>query len=1038
MKESSSKFVPCIFIGLGGSGSGMVTALRQKILSRLDHEGLDKNDYLDKVFQFIAIDTTNKGHRHFGVPESNYINLGQFNGTEVVRLQERENAAKFNKWWYPDFYPGFLMFGAGTTRVNGRLCLIQNLRAGGTTVVSSIQRSCATAMGILQEGTAPINAVKVYFFSSICGGTGSGILIDLAVLARNVLSASNPWIFAYLITPEIVLKVAGERQKPQLFANAYACCKEISFWQDPSNSGKYDFSSIGFDIKLPKGERPFDLIHIFSGKNADGKEMPNFEKAHRLVADVVYHNAISPHTGQQATDAIFDKFMFYKTKSIVKHQISGAERAISFGSGCMAQLRFPQEKIRSFLGMELLEYFIRNYIWKEADASILFNDFITNRASLGPGELEKKILEDVKLPSEPIEWRQKIREINKEAWEGECDEIEKAIHGYKSRINKYLEEEKKPSLLNEFKVAIDGMLRNTLDLSGGPTRFGLVAQLIEKLEVELIGRVKRKDEERGSCSGNRFVDLLDATLNELERLGGFDLQEAKKNLEDAFSISGFKFWSKSRFIEDAKDRLENAYSVLINKEREYLIRSKLLQYFDDCLHIIQFRKKGIKFIRQNLLNDILKKVAREKANVLVGDEYDDERGGLIIEILGDRNWVLNSDYNKRYRTEADQEKMDGFAEILLTTGMGIGIENLSLIGLLESIWIDIEHGLKDSLLEQRMERFIEGVYTPLLKKCMEEFEDVRETSIWKALIWEAHSKGYFNKEKIKEHINNRCTELIKKAAPFWDLNKPVMEEYVHKNLRKDLVTLSLSKKAFKQFGEDYHYLTVGDIFGLALGDFNEIESYDPSGLTLVKLEYGFPLFSLNIAEGYEGYHQNYETQKEMGLPLHADRRYEEPSDKTFGIPDLQFPTGFEKDRLMFLLAEWFSPKKEELKLSDGTIKVNYLVVPVEQEKKAFIRHTKDGRYTLMDGRGASKSRKGRNNAEGEFPTLPVFQNVREQVIEYWRQNFTIPQRKNKLIQIKSFLEDWKNRVTNGELSEEIGKDLSAIEEKLKLGGDYLI
>lgn len=1041
------KYVPCIFVGLGGSGCNIISSIREKIFFRLKREGLDVQDYLDKVFQFVAIDTTNRGHAHRGVPRSNYVVLGNFDGNPVVELESKQHSVEFSKWWYKDYWPGNLMEGAGMIRLNGRLCLIQNMKGAGVNAIGAISASCQSAMNLLNEGTAPTTAVKVYFFSSMCGGTGSGILMDLAVLSRKILNPMNPWIFSYLINPEIVVKVAGENEKPQLYANAYAFCKELSFWQDPINYKKYNVDLMGQNISLPAGKKVFDLVHVFSGRNEAAREIPSYETAHKLIADIVYYSAISPHTGQRGSDSLCNHVAFYNNRGtgVLKDNNTGAERAISFGSGGMAHLRFPQEKVRSYLGMGLLEDFVRNYVWQEPDASGLFHDFMTNRSGVNAKNVKEGILKDVKLPPEPTGWREKIRESKESDWESCGNEVEKGIEGYKGNLGSYLEA-KSAGLFEGFKQALDGTLMNVLDSTGGPRRIGLVAQFLEKVQRELEGRV-RKGKEKKAGFEKSFAEEVEDLSEELGKLTRFKLKDSKESLRDAFSKSGLLVWIKSRGIRDAKEGLEGVYEGLVEKGRDYLIGLMLSGCFEKCLQIVESRKRGVRYLRKEMLNLIQDKVGTERPNVLTGDRYDDDCGGVVIEVLGDAQWVNKSEYSRRYRKEEDRDDMDALASELLTMVLGGGYT--SVVEELKRVWLDIDRGIKENLVGQRMLEMSVLAFDKLLGKCKGVFDDLMEFSVWDALEEEAKREGKFTGAQVKEHVNEKLTDLRNMAVPFWDLDQ-IVSNFVDRARRKEPITVAFSEEAFQAFSKKYSYGSLNDVFGLQMSSFTGIESYDPCGLSLVRFSYGAPLFALRIVEGSDGYHHYYEQQKAFGIPLHVDRRYDDLRDSSFGIPDLPFPEGSALNQLVFLVAEWFSPRKEEITLPDKTARIEYSVVPLETgavskekgSREAFVSKDKSGKYMIHDGRGNKDMIRGREKAQAEFSTLKAFEGIRQQIDEYWRQQLTPSQRRNKLEQIKSFLEDWLRKTQKGksqgeDLRSHIERDINTLNEKILMEGEYL-
>lgn len=78
----------------------------------------------------------------------------------------------------PGSHPGFQENGAGAWRQPGRVRLASS---GGTNFMDAIKRKVGSMPR--QPGTG----IKVFFLCSVAGGTGSGTIIDLAYMTRDVM-----------------------------------------------------------------------------------------------------------------------------------------------------------------------------------------------------------------------------------------------------------------------------------------------------------------------------------------------------------------------------------------------------------------------------------------------------------------------------------------------------------------------------------------------------------------------------------------------------------------------------------------------------------------------------------------------------------------------------------------------------------------------------------------------------------------------------------------------------------------------------------
>jgi Tubulin like len=207
---------PMLFIGCGGSGLRTLRRLRRELEFRLASVGVGREEFPD-AWQFLVID----------VPADEMLSdaeLKSYAGTSYVGLADQENGYLFENGiddqlsrrehsrkdfvqWRPDpsKTPVDVSKGAGQWRAVGRVVAGYSLSAkvgervsAATNAMSSDTsdaslRHVAAQLGIAGADTEAIDAPMAFIVSSLGGGAGSGIFMDVADLLRR-MSGGDPWL----------------------------------------------------------------------------------------------------------------------------------------------------------------------------------------------------------------------------------------------------------------------------------------------------------------------------------------------------------------------------------------------------------------------------------------------------------------------------------------------------------------------------------------------------------------------------------------------------------------------------------------------------------------------------------------------------------------------------------------------------------------------------------------------------------------------------------------------------------------------------
>ena len=279
---------PTIFVGLGTTGTNILKNLRELMAEEYGHAGLP-------LFRYIAIET----HGEVNVQNRNQmedyerINLIRATIPHVKPIDlkltpgEPLHNPHLADWLDRELLKieaGGFMDGASNIRMAGRLCLWENWANVRATFDNAIGAIMAPAtkrktINILTERNKiaehPLDdtgSIKVYVLGSLCGGSCSGMLIDVGYFFRHLLRAyddkSINGIFTmfdetHAANPDAMFNIRS--------ANCYASLLELNYYHHQETTYEITFPD-GQEIEKTR-EKPFDytLFVSPSGKIAGNR-----------------------------------------------------------------------------------------------------------------------------------------------------------------------------------------------------------------------------------------------------------------------------------------------------------------------------------------------------------------------------------------------------------------------------------------------------------------------------------------------------------------------------------------------------------------------------------------------------------------------------------------------------------------------------------------------------------------------------------------------------------------------------------------------
>jgi len=295
-----------LLIGLGGAGKEIVNSAKSNY---------KKSD--SSLREYLVIDTDNQDlNRAELLSEETFsISINQ-SPSHII-----QNNPKIQRWMPQSLWHLHLenmINGTGQLRAFGRLALLCNYDAIKSLIQSKIQNLNDyqnIQLGDLQE-------IEVIICFSICGGTGSGIFLDVANIAKEYLN-ENGLINANILMPSIYDdKIKHSICKKRIFGNAYASIRELDFfmsWRGWHKEPKYILnmiSNLDFRMYNHTSNGPFNNVYYYNNKDNNNRHY-QFKDIIDIISTNIINNTENLFANYSPNIPLYEKCIEeYQTNSL--------------------------------------------------------------------------------------------------------------------------------------------------------------------------------------------------------------------------------------------------------------------------------------------------------------------------------------------------------------------------------------------------------------------------------------------------------------------------------------------------------------------------------------------------------------------------------------------------------------------------------------------------------------------------------------------------------------------------------------------------
>ena len=386
-----------LLIGLGGTGCFSLRCVKKNLqdagyipldsLTENTHDSHLPKNMKNIPVRFVAIDLDERSEKErspfYADISDDFLLIDKLKIEQKVKYMDlQEN--RYYWGWYPDKERKQIklkqaQYGAGQWRPLGRLAYCEDQNFIESRIYNAIQELAAIPV----DKEWDTKDIEVCILSSTAGGTGSGMLLDIAYYLQKsqVLQDDNIRVttYAFLLLPDIFEKLDHAlRTKP----NTYANLKELHGFYRQEFDFEMFYPSRMELFKVDAGKSvPFSNIYLIN-KDLSDIELTSPEDCFIYIGSVVYLRMIS-ELSSQAKSSFANERIPPRIKGM-EENLTQSGYVFSSCSGGIVQFPSPRKLAQTLLkdyfekrlhGEEHTSIELRS--WKRTDWAARFEDLIS-------------------------------------------------------------------------------------------------------------------------------------------------------------------------------------------------------------------------------------------------------------------------------------------------------------------------------------------------------------------------------------------------------------------------------------------------------------------------------------------------------------------------------------------------------------------------------------------------------------------------------------------------------------------------------------
>ncbi|MCL2386354.1 MAG: tubulin-like doman-containing protein [Defluviitaleaceae bacterium] len=291
---------PILILGLGGTGAEALIRVKRSISKHFKQGVSAGGRKLDKPAQieYMALDSDdnmlNMNYMGTSFTEDEFLLLDNANLTSIYKNRETVFKNSTQNWIAGNLRLQQVKHGAGGIRQAGRLLLTIN----STRVISLLTEK----INRLTVNRNSNDLLYVFILTGCAGGTGSGVFIDVPYIVRKIAEQKGfeTENIGMVFLPDVTLSdsMIDGSAALNIKANGFAALKELDYLMNIERNGD-TFEQTFADLDVKSSEPPYDLCHLVSAKDENGKLVP---AAKNYCMNVAAETVINFIASEEVTD----------------------------------------------------------------------------------------------------------------------------------------------------------------------------------------------------------------------------------------------------------------------------------------------------------------------------------------------------------------------------------------------------------------------------------------------------------------------------------------------------------------------------------------------------------------------------------------------------------------------------------------------------------------------------------------------------------------------------------------------------------------
>ena len=520
-----------ILVGLGGTGGKILRAFKM----RMFEEFPTAEERAKIPVSILYVDSTDEMMPKKGRARADFRVMGQdasFTNNEFLNIKAVDVDHLLNHIGnYPSIKGivdnvgavksaiGPLGEAAGQMRRAGRLLFAANA-VGYVNSLKDTYARCQSVSGNADE-------LYIHIFAGLCGGTGSGSIVDVVVQTRKTFPTAI--ISVYAMMPEMYLPKPN-MDKGRYYQNGYAALAELNALQ----TGRWNPQDV-----TDRGEAKYyndsiqgvaDGLTVYSNVNENGLTINSFEELPKVVSDYIFARIFLVNGGDKVNEDMKHAFNY---ENMTKFALEYDEAANAGSDGRIPVAR--TKKVNSF-GIKRVMYpelRILKHITYTVGESVLYQ-FKYNNWRENQGFVNEERNKDYRkeyLNSDNLQnWMLDDKHLTMEVKVLESDADYPLFNDYwHDKAIGYAEEAKKADCpLNELDNIMGEFYNSHFREEGVEAFYNGKAKAIPEIAKEIRHKIESELFEKWKIGDVSIVELQKVSKLLLERMGEIRLElEAK-------------------------------------------------------------------------------------------------------------------------------------------------------------------------------------------------------------------------------------------------------------------------------------------------------------------------------------------------------------------------------------------------------------------------------------------------------------------------------------------------------------------------------